>query len=212
MTDHTKISDEIEIKLDLSSFANYLKLIGFLGQIDEEIQQRNCYFDTEDRQLSKSDWAFRVRTENDRGLITVKGKTTEPGLAVVRKEIETDISRDDATELIELRRDVMSLDVAPVHFVRDTIGDVSLTRLVQFDNTRQCKMFRIGDYEHQLQIDTTRFANGSVNYELELELSHLDEVDTVEQGLRRLFLSLDVPFIRQNQTKFARALESAGLK
>lgn len=212
MTDHSKISDEIEIKLDLGSFANYLKLIGFLGQIDDEIHQRNCFFDTEDRLLSKSGWAFRVRAEDERGLITVKGKTTEPGLAVVRKEIETDISRDDAIELIELRRDVMSLDVAPVHFVRDTIGDVSLTRLVQFDNTRQCKTFRIGDYEHQLQIDTTRFANGSVNYELELELSRLDQVDAVEQGLRRLFLSLDVPFVRQNETKFKRALESAGLK
>jgi uncharacterized protein YjbK len=212
MTDHSQIPEEIEIKLDLGSFTNYLKLIGFLGQIDEEIHQRNCYFDTEDRLLSKSDWAFRVRTEDDRGLITVKGKSSDPGLAVVRKEIETHIPRNEAEDLIELRRDVMSLDIPPVSFVRDTIGDVALTRLVQFDNTRQCKSFRIGDYEHQLQIDTTRFANGSVNYELELELSNLDEVDTVEQGLRRLFLSLDVPFIRQNETKFVRALESAGLK
>jgi len=42
---------EIEVKLSLESFTNYLKLIGFLGQIDSEGQQLNGFFDTPDGAL-----------------------------------------------------------------------------------------------------------------------------------------------------------------
>jgi len=42
MPQQPNITREIEIKLDLASFTNYLKLLGFLGQIEhEENQQRS---------------------------------------------------------------------------------------------------------------------------------------------------------------------------
>ena len=59
MDDSKNINKEIEIKLDLGSFTNYLKLIGFLGQIELEDRHINSFFDTEDNQLSQKGWALR---------------------------------------------------------------------------------------------------------------------------------------------------------
>ena len=73
---------EIEIKLQLGSFTDYLKLVGFLGQIESEEHQINGFFDTEDRRLAKGGWAFRVRAEDRRGLITLKSIPTVSGMAV----------------------------------------------------------------------------------------------------------------------------------
>ena len=52
---------EIEIKLQLSCFTDYLKLLGFLGPLDEARHQLNGFFDTADRRLSHEGWALRVR-------------------------------------------------------------------------------------------------------------------------------------------------------
>ena len=81
---------EIEIKLRLGSFMDYLKLVGRLSPIDEETQHINGFFDTEDRRLAKGGWALRVRAESHRGLVTIKSIPTEAGMAVVRREIESE--------------------------------------------------------------------------------------------------------------------------
>ena len=49
MSKEPNIHREIEIKLDLGSFTNYLKLLGFLGQIEHEELQQNGFFDSDDR-------------------------------------------------------------------------------------------------------------------------------------------------------------------
>ena len=53
MNENNKMTQEIEIKLDLGSFTNYLKLIGFLGHIEDEIKQINAFFDSNNRKLAK---------------------------------------------------------------------------------------------------------------------------------------------------------------
>ena len=64
---------EIEFKLNLGSFTNYLKLIGFLGKIEHEEYHVNAFFDSEDRRLAKAGWALRVRVENGRRGTTCRG-------------------------------------------------------------------------------------------------------------------------------------------
>ncbi|NOY88045.1 MAG: CYTH domain-containing protein [FCB group bacterium] len=205
------INREIEIKLDLGSFTNYLKLIGFLGQIEQEERQINCFFDTEDHQLSQSGWALRVRAENKRGLITVKSIPAEKGLAVIRQEIEAEITRGQALDIINLRQDVLSIDNMPIAFIRDKVGKQNLTRLVVFENIRQKKIFKIGDYNYLLEIDKTEYNDGSVDYELELELKDTSNLEIIEDQLRKLFSSLDIPFIHQQNSKFHRALQKANI-
>jgi len=206
MKDPEGLNREIEIKLDLGSFTNYLKLVGFLGELEQEDRQINGFFDTEDQQIAKMGWALRVRAENERGLVTVKGISAAEGLVVIRQEIEADITRGQAIDILNLRMDVMSLTNSPVDFIKEKVGDQSLTQLVKFSNTRQKKTFRIADKGYLFEIDKTEFNDGSVDYELELELEHTGDLATIEDKLRHLFSSLDIPFEHQTQSKFHRAL------
>lgn len=209
MTQESNIHREIEIKLDLSSFTNYLKLLGFLGQIEHEELQQNGFFDSEDRKLAKAGWALRVRVEKKRGLVTIKSIPVKPGLAVIRQEIEAEIPRRDAIDILNGDMDVMILEVMPVQYIKDKIAKVSVEPLVKFDNLRQKKLFKIDDSSYMLEIDKTEFSDGSNDYELELEMSDTSRMDTIEAALRRLFSQLGIPFVRQKESKFARALKRA---
>lgn len=211
MSNENQISHEIEIKLDLGSFTNYLKLIGFLGRIELEDHHQNVFFDTEDRLLSEAGWALRVRAENNQGLVTVKSIPTRESLAVIRQEIEAEIPRPQAIDIINLRSDVLKLDIMPIEFIKDKINDQPLMRLVKFENIRQKKVFKIGDCSYCLEIDKTEYNDGSVDYELELELTHTNNLEIIEDHLRKLFESLDIPFVHQEKSKFYRALAKAGI-
>lgn len=206
------IAHEIEIKLNLGSFTNYLKLIGFLGQIEKEDYQLNAFFDTEDHQLAKAGWALRVRAENNRGLVTIKSVATESGTAHIRQEIESEIPRGEAVSLINLHSDVMKLTSLPVAYLKERVGDLQVARLVEFENVRQTKLFKIGDHNYLIAVDKTEFNDGSVDYELELELPERSLIETAESELLRLFSSLGIEFRPQSDSKFARALAKAGIK
>jgi len=199
----------IEIKLDLRSFTNYLKLIGFLGQVEKEERQLNAFFDTEDRKLAGVGWALRVRAENDRGLVTIKSISTEQGAAFIRQEMEAELTRSHAVEILALQKDVMGLDVLPIEYLKEKVGDIRVMVLVKFENVRQKKFFKIGDYTYSLELDKTEFNDGSVDYELEVELPDTNRLEAVEDALRKMFNSLDIPYERQAESKFARALQRA---
>jgi uncharacterized protein YjbK len=204
------INKEIEIKLDLGSFTNYLKLVGFLGQFDREECQLNAFFDTEDRLLANDGWALRMRTDESAGYVTLKSQTSEHELAAVRDELETVVDRQEAHDVVNLKRDIMRINAPTIAYVREQYGkDLSLARLVHFENHRQHKAFRFGDYTYDLEIDTTRFSDGTVDYELEVELTDEAQVVIVNDRLRKLFATLDIPFVPQEKSKFARALARA---
>lgn len=204
-----KMSREIEIKLNLGSFTNYLKLMGFLGQTEKEERHLNAFFDTEDRKLSAAGWALRVRAENHRGLVTIKSIAKETGSAFIRQEIEAEISRSEALDILALQVDVMDLPVLPVEYLTEKLGRLEVMILVKFENLRQKKFFKIADYTYLLEIDKTEFGDGSVDYELEVELPDTSRLETVEDSLRRMFGSLSIPFETQSESKFARALKRA---
>ena len=211
MGDASGISQEIEIKLHLGSFADYLKLVGFLGQVEHEERHVNGFFDTEDGKLADDGWALRVRVESSRGLITLKSEPSGPGVATVRDEIEAEIPRGETLDILNLRRDVMTLSNIAIDFVKQKWGEITVTKLVHFENTRQKKLFKIGDYNYVLELDKTEFADGTVDYELELELPDESRIEVVEDKLRKIFASLGIPFKLQTESKFLRALKKAGM-
>ena len=209
MSKEHQISSEIEIKLNLGSFTNYLKLMGFLGQTEKEERHLNAFFDTEDRQLSKAGWALRVRAENTRGLVTIKSIAKESGSAFIRQEVEAEITRSVALDILALQSDVMNQPVLPIEYLIEKIGRLDVMILVKFENLRQTKAFKIADHNYLLEIDKTEFGDGSVDYELEVELPDISRVETVDTGLRRVFSSLAIPYEVQSESKFARALKRA---
>ena len=201
---------ETEIKLRIDSFPDYLKLLGCLGPMDTEEHQRSAFFDSEDQRLGQAGWALRVRIEGRRGLITLKGMASDHGLAVTRREIEAEVPRAVASEVCDLRRDILSLDAEPVEVVKRDFPGISLTRLVMFDNLRRSRRMQLGDGVYTLEVDKTQFPDGSVEYELEVEVTDPEEAERVEEHLRRMFGSLGIPFVRQSETKLARALHHLG--
>jgi len=211
MGDAGSISQEIEIKLHLGSFADYLKLVGFLGQVEHEERHVNGFFDTEDRKLATDGWALRVRAESNRGLITLKSEPSGPGVATVRDEIEVEIPRGETLDILNLRKDVMALSNIAIDFVKQKWGKITVIKLVHFENTRQKKLFKIGDYNYTLELDKTEFADSTVDYELELELPDESRIEVVEDKLRKIFASLGIPFKLQMESKFVRALKKAGM-
>jgi len=202
---------EIEIKLNLESFSNYLKLVGYLGQIVQEDRHVNGFFDTDDRALANHGWALRVRADGKRGYITAKSISTQAGAASIRQEIEAQIRLEDALEILNLYKDIRSIHAMPVDYLREALGDKSVRKLIQFENTRQLKNYSIHDVEYLFEIDTTLFSDGSVDYELEVELPDVSKVEVVEKELELLFDQLHIPFVRQTESKFSRALQRAGI-
>jgi len=211
MADTNEVHREIEIKLDLGSFTNYLKLLGFLGQVESEEHYVNGFFDTEDRQLADDGWGLRVRAESRRGLVTLKGELPSSGSAKIREEIEAEVPRGEALDVLNLHKDVMGFFQPPIDFVKKKWGEIKVTKLAHFESIRQKKTFRIGDHNYMLELDKTEFADGSVDYELELELPDESRIIIVEDKLRKLFASLDIPFKVQVENKLERALKKIGI-
>jgi len=198
---------EIEIKLELESFTDYLKLVGFLGPIADADHHLNVFFDSEDRKLSGRGAALRLRAEAKRGLVTFKSPISQKGTAVIRREIEAVIDRAKAIEVMTGRSEVLAIDEEPVRVVKKEFSELSLVKLAEFQNDRQSKVFRIGDYDYTLEIDKTEFSDGTVDYELEVELHNEGQLEVVEEKLRRMFQKLGISFIHQRQSKLERALE-----
>lgn len=208
MSSNADTGREIEIKLDLGSFTGYLKLVGSLGQIDSEHRLTNGFFDSEDRKLKAAGWALRVRAELGGGLITIKGRAVDSSLAVVRRESEAEISRAEALDILNLQTNILDSRVKPIAFVNEILSGAEVQCLVRFETCRQKKGFKIGDYQYVLEIDKTQFPDGSVDYELEIELLDLEQLPVIENHLRRMFQSLQIPFRPMAQSKLERALVS----
>lgn len=201
---------ETEVKLQLPSFADYLKLIGCLGPVDEEHEQLNGFFDSPNHELAAKGWALRVRAERDSGLVTLKGAKQETSLgqhAIVREEIEEPISGSTARDILESRRSLMSLTVEPVIKARGLVAELSAELYVRFRNLRRKKRHGFGDRAYVLEIDHTQYADGSSDYELEVELDNPESAGDIECQLRHLFTSLGIEFKPQRRTKLERALE-----
>jgi uncharacterized protein YjbK len=198
---------EIEIKLLLGSFPDYLKLVGFLGPLDEEQHHANGFFDTQDRRLARQGRILRVRAEKDRGLVTLKGVGSHAGVAVIREEIEAEIELGVALEILRGFANPLALDIEPIRALKKEFRGLDLILLLEFRNERRVKHMAIGDYQYALEIDKTEFADGSVDYELEVEVSRREQIEIVEDQLRKLFESLAIPFEKQCQSKFERALQ-----
>jgi adenylate cyclase class IV len=198
---------EVEIKVQLGSFTDYLKLLGHLGPIEREEHHLNGFFDSAARELSAAGYALRVRATDHGGSVTVKSLVSLHESLAIRKETIGDIDASLARALIAGRADLMSLSNPAIDLVREDFPDLKPVLLLQFRNDRQVKKYRLGDHDLNLEIDKTEFADGSMEYELEIELDNETQFEAVENHLRKMFASLAIPFANQTKSKFERALQ-----
>lgn len=202
---------EIEIKLALPSFCDYLKLIGFIGKADSVINQRNIFYDTDTQEISKLGYALRLRIESGRGIITLKSTTVQKGKAAVRDEIEETVSFEQAADISQTDS-LLSLDIAPIKFLLAQSKNLkNIKPILQFANERIKKEILLNNRAYLFEVDKTMYADSSVDYELEIELASIDEIDNAVADVQHLFKSLEIDFLVMKKSKFGRALEIAGL-
>jgi inorganic triphosphatase YgiF len=197
---------EIEIKIQLESFMDYLKLLGYLGPIDRHEHHQNAFFDTPERQLGQAGYALRVRSTESSGSVTLKSLVSQVDALAVRQEIIGEVGAVMARAIIDGHADIMSLNVAPTTFLRTHFPKLAPVMILKFNNERQIKRYRLGEQELDLEIDRTEFSDGSVEYELEIELSDESHYRSVHDSIARIFHSLAIPLTTQTRSKFERAL------
>jgi inorganic triphosphatase YgiF len=197
---------EIEIKIQLESFTDYLKLLGYLGPIDREEHHHNAFFDSPQKELLGAGYVLRVRSTDRAGSITLKSAGTQRDNLAIREETIGEVGSVLARRIIDGHADLMALETEPVQMVRRMFPELKPQLMLQFRNERHVKRYRLGECDIELEIDKTEFADGSNEYEIEVELGDLDQFEPVNACLLKLLQTLSIPYIGQTRSKFERAL------
>ena len=206
------LPQEIEIKLDLQTEENYNRLIKRFKITEKPTRQENYFFDSEHMDLSKSGWAFRLRIEENKSSFALKGKTTKSsgGLAI-RDEVEVLIPDETAKKYAENGFRGVIIPDEILQIIKPIVNPKDLTQRLFFVNDRYRVEFTGGDIDLLFEIDKTEYADGSINYELEVELEdHLFYQEALG-GITAFLNSVEIVTVFQKHGKFARALKRENL-
>jgi uncharacterized protein YjbK len=201
------IREEKEIKLDLDSEKNYAILVEHFKE-KKELHLENSFFDTDSGSLRKVEWALRIRKCNDKYTLTAKGMAKRgSGGLTIRPEIENELEPETAEQMIE--NGIKTKDIPKEIFneFKDALDDNLLKKILSFKTLRIIIAYETHSIPIQLEIDKTEYPDGSTDYELEIELPQKDLQDKVLQQIEALLDRLNIPFILQKRSKFARALK-----
>lgn len=202
------LPQEIEINLDLQQEENYNKLIERFGISDQPTRQENYFFDSENMELSKNGWALRLRIEDNKSSLTLKGTTahSSDGLAI-RDEIEISIPDETAKKYAENGLKGGNIPDEIARIIQPIVNPRDLIQRIHFVNNRLRVNYSGGDIDLLFEIDRTEFADGSIDFELEIELK--DQLSYQKAlGAITVFLdSIQIVMVFQKQSKFARALK-----
>lgn len=180
----------------------------FAGWPAARVLQVNHFFDTPGGALRAARLALRLREEDGRFAVALKGPE-HPGPAglAVRAELEREVDAATARAVLVGERSPLELLDAPASVLlgeaRARAAGAALVRVGGFENER----LRLGPRpfppgpggpgpgpELIVELDRTRFPDGSVEHELELELPEGADAAAVERDLRALCAELGVPF------------------
>ncbi len=205
-------SQETEIKVDLAVEENRKKLLAFFPGEKKVLEQENYFFDTAEGMLSQSGWALRLRLEEERASLTLKGTTSESraGLAI-RPEISARWDYERARQA--LAEGISSVEILPLsiaEMAKLPAGGVKLEKKIHFKNYRVSIPHRMANLDLVLEIDRTEYDNGEVDFELEVEIPDAVLYDSVIEGLESLLRRLEIPLRYHARSKFARALAKVG--
>jgi uncharacterized protein YjbK len=199
---------EVELKLRVSDYEALKKVAAASGANLDALtpaQQTNHFFDSPDLRLRQARYAVRLRQEDHRFILTVKGAhpDAEFGSALaIRIEEETDVPPAEAQSMIDgvlsplaffrLRVDAEEGEAAQrrqmlVRRLFDVLGEGTLKRLGQFSNRRWRAPVEILGANLELEFDEATFPGHIVHHEVELEFPRDLGTDEVEAAFRGLF-------------------------
>ena len=189
---------EIELKRLLVGPGAADRLLAALGPVQgEEKHQINHVFDTNDRRLQQHRYAVRLRLENGTPFLTVKGPSRSVGADTgTRAEAEAKIDRQVAGEVLAGRTDPVTAlrGLAPDPAYAELWRGVEQARAGQplheighFENLRRTVAVRLpSGLALEVEVDRTRFSDGRIDEEVEIEVVGEDVVPEVEAWLAQV--------------------------
>jgi len=206
---------ERELKLGLNETETG-RLTQLLGKPVDTALQLNYYLDTPTGALRREAMMLRLRVEKNccetntqtirMAMLTLKGASSHEDELTIRSEEEVEINHEDVDRILA---DGLALASAPILSLRK-VGPRLGIELVfsQGELTNLRRRFALRD-NLMLDLDRTEFPDGSVDYEVEVELA--DSTTTLSaqarSTLRDLFNSAAVPWRPANSGKFKRWLD-----
>jgi len=207
------LPQEIEIKFDLVNEKNFGRLLKRLNIKRAPSVQYNYFFDTGDRLLSKNGWALRLRVESDKCTLALKGTASKSidGLTI-RPEIEIPVSEKNRTEIFQNNvLNIALLGDKIRQIIEPIIGNSELVFKIEFTNQRYRSEYSKDGIELLFELDRTEFEDGTTDYELEVELDDQLEYQLAFDTVTTVLNSAEIVPVFQKKSKFARALERAGM-
>jgi hypothetical protein len=194
MTKPAAATSEIELKRRLVGPDAAERLLAQLGPVASDVEQVNHVFDTPDGRLHRARHSVRLREEAGRFILTAKGPSRGVSGSVTTRpeaeaEIEPELARrilgkpDDA--LAELRRRATdpAFDALWAGIEQARAGQ-PLCELGQFHNRRRTVQVAVSpELRLCVEVDRTRFQNGRVDDEVEIELPRPELAGEVEAWL-----------------------------
>lgn len=170
------------------------------------LEQDNRFFDTADRRLRRAALNLRLRRENDRLLMTCKGRG---GIGAAGEHRHTEWEEWlDASRWSAIERGVLSVDDLPLpEPVRQALGNGRLEALGGFAN-RRLEFHQHDDPAALLCLDRTEFLGARIDHELEIETA---SPVVIAERWRRILDGWGVVFTAQPITKFARFIALSGV-
>lgn len=190
---------EAEIKVRLTK-DEFDRLRSCLGNSSRRIIQTNYYFDSPQGHLDKAEVYLRVREEFDptdklaRFLMTVKGPSMSAGALMIRTEVEAFITSDAWSGFRFGTLRFADVDLPPVKKLREmvpTLDEIDLNLLGRVENLREVFSFEVDSISLELELDTSRYPDGSTSFEVEAEVSQ-KMAGIGARALRSLFDELGV--------------------
>jgi uncharacterized protein YjbK len=198
---------EIELKWELDAHGHAAlgrALTQALGE-PRVLEQDNRFFDSADLRLRRAALNLRLRRENDRLLMTCKGRGGI-GADGEHRHTEWEEWLDPATWAAVTSGRVHTGDLPLPDPVRSALGDAVLVPLGGFANHRLEFHYRT-DPAALLCLDRTNFLGLRTDYELEIETAAANEHASL---WRRQLNDWGIGFRPQPLTKFARFISLAG--
>ena len=201
---------ELELKLDLQNQEALNRLLTHFSWQGPPLLQNNYFFDAPEGFLRYHRYALRIRNENGRFLLTVKGPKLSSGDLVVRNEIECPLNSEIARSLLNNPNLFFNFYFPPFQWLEEkTEGSLKAFSLEQnlfFKNERDPVYLPSAEGTICLELDKTDYGSGEFFYELEAEFPSEEHYQKGRVLIEDLLLQLKIPWKISEASKYARGL------
>jgi uncharacterized protein YjbK len=201
------LSTEIEFKFAVDGAESFNNLVVQLGMprsvLSNSVTQVNHFFDSHSLCLHNADLAVRLRVQDRKNIFTIKGKSSyhaEDRQALSQRiEVETEIPDHAAHDLLEGH--IAPVDIIkqylPLHadslleMIDHACVDEPLKYIGKFSNERIIlPEYRLESGEIStnivFELDSSTFLDGSVEHEVEVEISDITHADEIHHALTNI--------------------------